>query len=346
MNNEDTIYMGANSQNANAAQGGNVAKPVNTGWKRVTIGGVSGVLLGAAGAFAANQVMSGDGAESEDIDMAALTGEHKMATTVTDDMTFEQAFDAARAEVGPGGMFTWNGHVYGTFTVEEWNAMPIDAQKSYFDDVNDLQAANEPTPVEHVHHHHTVYENHYTQVNQTIEAQEDSDVKVLGTEWFVDEDGNMRTLTGVEVDGHRGVVLGGKDPSDADVAVIDMDDNGHISHPDVVIDMHTGESARVGDIVVETMATGEAPTAPDGAIYVSDDVQPIDDGIQNADDVMPVSDDVNVYEDVVAPEPEMPEAVPEPEPMPEPEPYDASVYEASNDAPADDMAYDVPVYDA
>ncbi|NLR94443.1 hypothetical protein [Flammeovirga agarivorans] len=39
--------------------------------------------------------------------------------TVTDDMTFNEAFAAARKELGAGGVFEWNGTHYATFYAEE-----------------------------------------------------------------------------------------------------------------------------------------------------------------------------------------------------------------------------------
>ncbi|MDE6397351.1 MAG: hypothetical protein K2K84_08770 [Muribaculaceae bacterium] len=39
------------------------------------------------------------------------------------DLTFGQAFAAARSEMGPGGSFSWRGQVYGTYYRNEWNAM-------------------------------------------------------------------------------------------------------------------------------------------------------------------------------------------------------------------------------
>lgn len=42
---------------------------------------------------------------------------------VNDDMTFAEAFAAARAGCGSEGVFEWHGNVYSTMTKEEWDAM-------------------------------------------------------------------------------------------------------------------------------------------------------------------------------------------------------------------------------
>lgn len=50
-------------------------------------------------------------------------GKILVATGVSDDMSFSEAFQTARQEVGPGGAFEWHGNVYATYTLEEWNGM-------------------------------------------------------------------------------------------------------------------------------------------------------------------------------------------------------------------------------
>ncbi len=49
--------------------------------------------------------------------------EVSVATGVSDDMSFGEAFAAARAEVGAGGVFEWHGGLYGTYYADEWNSM-------------------------------------------------------------------------------------------------------------------------------------------------------------------------------------------------------------------------------
>ena len=42
-----------------------------------------------------------------------------LSDTVSDEMSFGEAFASARAELGPGGVFQWNGEVYHTFYASE-----------------------------------------------------------------------------------------------------------------------------------------------------------------------------------------------------------------------------------
>ena len=54
-----------------------------------------------------------------------------VAQTVTDEMSYGQALSAARAEVGPGGLFVWNDTYYGTFTESEWANLPASQQEKW-----------------------------------------------------------------------------------------------------------------------------------------------------------------------------------------------------------------------
>jgi len=53
------------------------------------------------------------------------------ATSTTDEMGFAEAFASARQEMGPGGVFVWNGNVYSTFFAEEWESLPDDYKEGW-----------------------------------------------------------------------------------------------------------------------------------------------------------------------------------------------------------------------
>ncbi len=55
----------------------------------------------------------------------------EVADSVNDSMSFGEAFAAARAEVGPGGVFEWHGQTFNTYNADEWSAMS-DEQKNDF----------------------------------------------------------------------------------------------------------------------------------------------------------------------------------------------------------------------
>lgn len=113
-------------------------------WKQVSIGAASGILIGVAGVlFSSSAIMEddADGDQNETVHHSGASGaavsEDYQLDSVSDDMTFSDAFAAARAELGPGGVFEWHGNLYTTDTVEEWNA--AHPQTTSADDEADME---------------------------------------------------------------------------------------------------------------------------------------------------------------------------------------------------------------
>lgn len=66
-----------------------------------------------------------------------ITGESEIeaanvSDVVTDDMSFSEAFAAARADVGAGGVFEWNGDLFGTYYKEEWEDLSPAETEEYW----------------------------------------------------------------------------------------------------------------------------------------------------------------------------------------------------------------------
>ena len=56
--------------------------------------------------------------------------------SVTDNMSFGEAFAAARHELGKGGIFEWQGNSYNTYYKEEWEALGMSEKNTYCDALN------------------------------------------------------------------------------------------------------------------------------------------------------------------------------------------------------------------
>ena len=104
-------------------------------WKRAAVGAGMGVILGGVTSFA----ITSAGAHTSDSDeisdnMSNLLadGEIPFASNISDDMSFNEAFEAAREEVGPAGAFEWRGNIYSTYTVGEWNEMTPEQKDEYY----------------------------------------------------------------------------------------------------------------------------------------------------------------------------------------------------------------------
>lgn len=151
MVNEETIYTG-NTQHGNSKEG--VLKNiVEKAWKPVTIGGSTGILLGAGALMAQHTIaLTADAkpathtsdvenkVETKPVEENVVTSQEEVASdvqsdvhvaTVGDDLTFEQAFAEARELVGPGGVFYWHGAVFSTYTADEWDVMTEDEQNHF-----------------------------------------------------------------------------------------------------------------------------------------------------------------------------------------------------------------------
>ncbi len=94
-------------------------------------------------------------------DVAVIDGEPRLATTVTDDMTFDEAFAAARTEMGPGDYFEWHGNYFNTFYQHEWEGMSETEHQAFVASLGDIITPEQPDHLmahsaldEPVSHHH------------------------------------------------------------------------------------------------------------------------------------------------------------------------------------------------
>lgn len=259
---------------------GNTAE--GTPWKQVTLGGVAGVLMGAgllyAGQVAAKVFSSED--KSEDVTApeqgnTSHTLENGLqVAAVNDDLSFGEAFAQARAEVGPGGVFHWHGGIYNTYTAAEWDAMTVEQKNEFAQQVKPEIGVDEvSTPTDantHVIVEHHVY--HHVDGHSTNDAQTSDDVQVASQQ-SSESDSDVHIVGYGEVQGHAAVGLDMNGDSQADVAIIDVDDSGNISNPDVVVDRQ-GNMATIGELVgandPNMVTSNENPDMTDGAQIEAD----------------------------------------------------------------------------
>ncbi len=206
------------------------------GWKQVAIGGTTGILLGTAATFLMGMKKADDpvepGKEEASEETAEATnqpawadGDIAVATGVTDDMSFNEAFAAARAEVGPGGAFEWHGNVYGTYYANEWNAMTPQERDEFGDHFswNEHSAASDTHyastgrstshHTDHTAHHTSSASNHASNTQTTAQdTQEDDEIEVITvdnpTHNPAGQTGNMVAQQPVDLDDMEIEVLG------------------------------------------------------------------------------------------------------------------------------------------
>lgn len=242
--NEETIIEKKNQPVENKKQG----QP----WKAVSLGGFAGILMGAGAMYATNAVAQ----ENEEVEVVPEGGEQEIQIAKVDNgLSFSEAFEAARAEVGPGGVFYWHGGIYNTYTATEWDAMTPEEKAEFAQRVApEVPVTTVSTPTDS---HPDVTIAHPAEPQVTPVAQENGDVHIVGY---------------TEVDGHLAVGYDTDGDGQADVAVIDVDDSGNPSNADVVVTAE-GEVSTIGEIVDGNqpdvaMVSEPEPTPQDGDVHI------------------------------------------------------------------------------
>ena len=240
------------------------AEAVKSGspWVNVLVGGVPGILLGAGGyEFLSKHVDVGGGetteepvevqpvaeeevstlaSESESESASASTStaasaadsvasfEVHEAHSVSDDMSFGEAFAHARAEVGMHGAFVWHGQVYSTFRGDdpEWAEMSAEERIAHSDHILSQVHPRPYTP--------TVDEPEIVEVHSGAEVQDVSgqgvesevDVHIVGM-GTVDLGGESEVAAAYgEVDGIDAVFADTDGDGEVDVVFLDVDGDG------------------------------------------------------------------------------------------------------------------------
>lgn len=207
-------------------------------WGRVAAGFAGGIAMGSLATILTASSLVPEEAEevaedelATEVEVPGLIGEIKVAQGVTDDMSFNEAFEAARAEVGSGGAFVWHGNVYNTYTADEWNAM-TDEQREAFGNNFQSQAANIDTHTNDNVAHNSGVDLDVVEVSvddQPEVTEATPEVEVLG--FAQHESGAM--LAGVEIDGQEFVVVDIDNNNEADAVMADLNGDGYISENEI-----------------------------------------------------------------------------------------------------------------
>lgn len=274
-------------------------------WKEVTIGGISGILLGGAGSFAATASTLGaaedleegttseENAEttsesSEEGAAANVVAHGNVATGVNDNMSFNEAFAAARSEVGAGGCFVWHGNVYGTYYANEWNAMTPEQHDEFT--AQTLGVDTSHSHATNTYAHHSTGSNHTETTTtghegETISGEDDMTVEVLGVEQVQNEDGSVSNIGVAGINGQAVyfIDVDGQD-GEFDLMAVDLNNNNTLEENEItdISDQHmsvsqfqelaqaSGNGTGSGNEVEEYYASNE--NLPD---YVND-ADPVD----------------------------------------------------------------------
>lgn len=209
-------------------------------WKQAAVGAASGLVIGSVSTVLMGMTTPEGNIGEDGKPVAAETDNHReelshpewvddevqVATTVNDDMSFGEAFAAARAEVGPGGVFEWHGQLYGTYTAEEWDNMTAEERAEYSDHFSWNQIDHSESDVAQHSTANTTNDddievvsvNHDEPSNQTAEAE----VVQAGYEEASVGEAEVEIL-GVVHDDESGMNFGGMTVGGEEVILVDVD---------------------------------------------------------------------------------------------------------------------------
>lgn len=210
-------------------------------WQKVTIGGVSGVLMGAGAVYTADALAKEKSTEevtTAENNANASEGQTNNGIKVAEvdqNLSFGQAFETARNAVGTGGVFHWHGNVYNTYTKDEWDNMTPEDKNLFAQQVQPVIDSN------------VGYTSHKTEfVQDDVKPSSRVESKPMPEEKKEeepqpqkDEDGEIHFLgfTNVEIEGEE-YVAGHATKDDKHVYFVDMDNDPEHQIDHVAIDVN------------------------------------------------------------------------------------------------------------
>lgn len=284
MNSEETIIKDENTvmeetqlDNVSKTVAEATSKKASSALKKGLAAG-SGVVLGGASGVAASAAGASDETPDEVIE-EPVAGEEQLdenvgqtqevsadqgidyAESVNDEMSFSQAFAAARAEVGSGGAFEWRGNVYNTFTAEEWAAMTPEEKEEFGSHFTGESSSDDIIPDEDV---------------SLADEFADDPVEMIGE---IAGDSVMNVTPEVEILGviegeDTGALFGAMNVGDLDVVLVDFESDGYFD--EMYVDHnHDGELAdnEIYDISDQNIEVEQfaVNSFGDNALYAMDD---------------------------------------------------------------------------
>jgi hypothetical protein len=302
-----TQKLNSNGKESQSSDDTKTNKDNNGIWKKVSIAGMAGILLGGGAAFAADSSNTSEvrghsmhtGVVATHVDANGLH-----VAEVNDSLSFHDAFNAARSEVGPGGVFHWHGATYSTYLETEWDHMTQQEHNAFAQKVNPEVNDDEKPGYHSAQHHdnnHDTTSDHNNITDQThshdghdahqdissnsnhIEGSNDNggqdDVHIVGVNDVTLEDGSLATVGQVEVNGEDVYMIDVNHDGTFDYGFIDANHDGQIEENELsdisndhitVSDITSDESnlASHDNNIASDTDGGIADNMPD---YINDD---------------------------------------------------------------------------
>lgn len=228
-------------------------------WKNVMIGGIPGILIGSIGTGLVESAFAAQSGEVTPDPVTPALSPLSVAE-VSDDMSFGEAYAAARGQVGPGGVFEWRGNVYNTYNAEEWDAMspedraefaerltvtPVEVEQLPAEE-NDIQPddvpANNPSNDDHTHEDEVV-------------GEPDVEIEEVGV--VVMEDGSEVVMATGQVEGHSALMADVDCDGVIDVMAVDTNDDDIIDDNEFIDTTDAGLTVEDAVLLAENNMSGD-----------------------------------------------------------------------------------------
>ena len=194
---------------------------------------------------------------------------------------FAEAFSQARAQVGAGGIFEYDGKLYGTYLADEWNQMSDEEKIDFQSRVNNMPASYASTTVHHteIHNHYyagSISNNHDEAANQpatgtTLQVEEVNDeVRVLGVETVQTEDGQIMNIAALEHGDDHALLVDVNNDGMMEVLLHDDNNDGQLQENEIY-DISEAQIA-ISDLVDTNHHTDQYMASADDGMpdYVND----------------------------------------------------------------------------
>lgn len=172
---------------------------------------------------------------------------------------FNDAFAQARAQVGAGGVFEYNGRLYGTYLADEWDAMTPQERADYQNRVNELspthgaESSDDAVPSASTH-----TESAPENVDLISAEPVDNEIKVLGVEAVQTENGQIMNVALVENSGDQALLVDIDNDGNIDVLIHDDNNDGYLQESEIhdiseiglnINDLQEAHAANSGDML-------------------------------------------------------------------------------------------------
>lgn len=220
--------------------GGSNGKVAAVGAGAFVTGGAIGVAATMMADNSEEPPIAADEVVAPSEEQAILANDEGIRYAHVDTDNFESAFAQARSQVGAGGVFEYNGRLYGTYTADEWSGMSAEDKTAYQARVNEVAPIpsrhSEPSPAPESFA--TPETTHHTGPELTPVAEEvtteptDNEIRILGVESLDTNYGTINVAL-LESDGDQALLVDVDNNGSMDIMMHDDNHDGDIQQSEV-----------------------------------------------------------------------------------------------------------------